>query len=85
MRQFDQKAAHKRCTKHRHVMEKSETAGCFYCLEVFPTGEVKEWTDGQTTALCPKCGIDSVIPSTPDFPVTEDVLKQMEAYWFADC
>lgn len=84
MRQFDQKAAHKRCSLHRDVMEKSATAGCFYCLAVFPPTEVKEWIDGQTTALCPKCGIDSVIPSTPEFPVDEDVLRQMEAHWFAD-
>jgi hypothetical protein len=37
---------------------------------------------GQT-ALCPKCGIDSVLGSNSGYPVTEiGFLKEMKSYWF---
>lgn len=83
MRQFDQKAAHARCTHNREELNKAATCGCFHCLEIYPPHEIKEWTDRGTTAVCAKCGIDSVIPSTPEFPVTAAVLKVMEEYWFS--
>jgi hypothetical protein len=58
-------AGQKHCICHRDEILASDMCGCFYCLAVFPPNEVTEWTDktvgiGQT-ALCPKCGIDSVI------------------------
>lgn len=84
MRQFDLKAAHKRCSLHREELTTTATCGCFHCLEMFHPSAVKEWTDRGQTAICPQCGIDSVLPETPDFPVTKDMLRVMEAYWFAD-
>jgi len=36
--------------------------GCYYCLKTFLGREIKEWVDGEKTPLCPKCGIDSVVP-----------------------
>jgi hypothetical protein len=44
--------------------ERSELCGCFHCLAVFPPSLVSEWIDEVddvgTTAMCPRCGIDSV-------------------------
>jgi hypothetical protein len=36
---------------------------------------------GQT-ALCPKCGIDSVLGDACGYPLTEDLLSRMHQYWF---
>jgi len=84
MRQSELKAAHKRCGNHRNELKAAATCGCFHCLEVFHPAEIKEWTDRGQTAICPRCGIDSVLPETPDFKVTKEMLQAMEAYWFAD-
>lgn len=49
---------------------------------------IHEWIDvlddsdiGQT-AMCPYCGIDSVIGSASGFPITPEFLMRMRAYWF---
>jgi hypothetical protein len=34
------------------------------------------------TALCPHCGIDSVISSASGYPITAAFLHRMHDYWF---
>jgi hypothetical protein len=31
-------------------------------VAVFPGTGVVEWVDGESTAICPRCGIDAVLP-----------------------
>jgi len=35
------------------------------------------------TALCPRCGIDSVIGSASGYPITADFLLMMRKYYFS--
>ena len=35
--------------------------GCYYCTKQYPSDEIEEFVDGEKTAICPKCGIDSVV------------------------
>ncbi len=60
--------------------------GCFYCLTTFPPTAISDWVDEQdepsSTALCPHCGIDSVIPEQPNRPLNRQLLEAMHAYWF---
>ena len=35
-----------------------------------------------TTALCPRCEIDSVLPESGEYPLTKDFLRRMYDYWF---
>ncbi len=79
------RAAHKHCTANRETLMASDCAGCFYCLAVFDPKEITEWIDKGKTALCPHCGIDSLIPETAGFPLTESFLAEMQAYWFSPC
>ena len=81
MSQFDLKAAHKRCTKHRSELMKTATCGCFYCLETFPAVEVEKYTYPDD-ALCPKCGIDSVLADKSGLPLTREFLTAMYDHWF---
>jgi hypothetical protein len=71
----------------------SDLCGCFYCLEIFDPDEIMDWieegpgkttdiTDNGQTALCPKCGIDSVIGSASGYPITSEFLQRMKDYWF---
>jgi hypothetical protein len=79
-------AAHRRSIRHRDEILTSEVCGCFYCLAIFPPTEITEWTDkaddiGQT-ALCPNCGIDSVLGSNSGYPIEPEFLARMREHWF---
>ena len=76
-------AAHKNSTHHRKEIESSTVCGCFHCLNTFSPFVIYEWVDKETTALCPKCGIDAVIGNSSGFPITEEFLKQMKDFWFS--
>lgn len=76
------RAAHDHSSRHRKEVLDSKECGCFYCGAIFSSSEIMDWVDGGQTALCPKCGIDSVIGSHSGFPVTKDFLNQMNRYWF---
>ena len=49
---------------------------------IFQTSAIEEWVDEDDTALCPKCGIDSVIGSGSGYPVTRELLERMNKHWF---
>jgi hypothetical protein len=76
--------AHKHSAKHRVEMEASDKCGCFYCLSIFSPSEILDWLkEGDGTALCPRCGIDSVIGSRSGYPITDFFLREMNRYWFS--
>ena len=75
-------AAHKHCSNHRGELLASEVCGCFYCLEIYSPQEILDWVDDDKTALCAKCGIDSVIGSTSNYPITKEFLTEMKKHWF---
>jgi hypothetical protein len=83
----DPDAAHAASSGHRNQIMRSELCGCFYCLEQFPPTAIIEWCDEDSTgegqtALCPRCGVDSVIGSAAGFPITREFLEAMNRRWF---
>jgi len=79
--------AHKASIRHKASLLKSLDCGCFHCLEIFSPSEITAWTDTSGseplhTALCPSCGIDSVIGSDAGYPIRKDFLKAMQKHWF---
>ena len=80
--------AHQHSANHRAEIESSDRCGCFYCLAVFGPANISDWIDevegldSGTTALCPRCGIDSVIGSASGYPIEKAFLEQMKGYWF---
>lgn len=45
-------------------LRNAEKCGCYHCTTIFRPAEITEWTDKSyefRTAICPYCGIDSVI------------------------
>jgi hypothetical protein len=79
--------AHSACDYNRAAIETGARCGCFYCQEIFSPTEtpIKEWTDYQRTAICPLCGIDSVISSV-DIPeiLDKQFLETMNQKWFGN-
>jgi hypothetical protein len=77
-------AAHEHSSRHRRELEASEQCGCFYCLATFAPGAIQNWlNEGDGTALCPECQIDSVIGSASGHPITREFLERMRKHWFS--
>lgn len=79
--------AHAHSAEHRAEIEASDICGCFYCVATFAPNAIHDWVDADDrgkgqTALCPRCGIDSVIGSRSGFPITSAFLSEMRRYWF---
>jgi len=51
-------------THHHCKLVKHGSAFCLYCFGQYPTRDIKEWTDDNSTAICPECSIDAVVPAT---------------------
>lgn len=76
-------SSHENTIRHRDEILKSGNCGCFYCITHFKPVDIIQWTDNGQTALCPNCGIDSVIGDKSGYPVNNiDFLKRMNSYWF---
>ena len=86
-REPDYVAAHYYSANHKPELEKDSICGCFYCLNIFSPNEIEEWliddnpADRRGTALCPYCGIDSVIGESSGYPITKEFLQKMYDYW----
>ena len=87
MDDYDLKAAHNAARFNRDTLSQDGKCGCFYCLKIFSSLEIEEWCpeveDGEeVTAICPRCGVDSVIGEKSGFPITQEFLKAMHKRWF---
>ena len=85
----DLNEAHKHSAHHREEILAGEKSGCFYCMETFTAKDIKEWIDGDQTgigqtALCPRCGVDSILGERSGFPITKEFLSEMRKFWFDD-
>ena len=79
--------AHKNTDFQKEIL-RSERCGCFYCLEIFSPDEITDWhgedcKEYEPLALCPKCGIDSVIGSASGYPIEHSFLMKMREFWFS--
>lgn len=89
---------HSKSTLNRHAIEASDQVGCFCCERIWDPLQfpIKEWIDdnptssrtphagenGNATAMCPFCGIDSVIAKLSVGTITHYMLGKLEDYWF---
>jgi hypothetical protein len=83
---WDVKNAHRHSFANESAIVQSGHCGCFFCEATFASSEVAHWLDdkGGRTALCPSCGIDSVLGDRSGLPVTDAAfLVAMRDYWFA--
>jgi hypothetical protein len=80
--------AHRHSSNHRTEIESSTVCGCFYCRAQFMPSAIVEWVDEDaegrgTTAVCPSCGIDSVLGDRSGFLFSAEFLDEMHGYWFS--
>lgn len=71
---------HSMCNKNKELLKVVEKGACFSCENIFDTKDIKEWTDSGQTAICPKCGVDSVVPVDDTF--SKQKLHEMHQIYF---
>jgi hypothetical protein len=79
--------AHNHSIRHYNELKQSDLCGCFYCCKTFKFSQITDWVkdseeEAEQTALCPFCGIDSIIGSKSGYPIEKKFLKQMKKKWF---
>ena len=75
--------AHQFCSNHKNELIRDKKCGCFSCLKIFSPDVIEMWlNDSKGTAICPYCGIDSVIGESSNYSITKEFLKEMQEYWF---
>lgn len=81
--QEDYVVAHQFSIYNKAQLEASTKCGCFCCLKIFLPEEITDWVDpDEDTALCPYCGIDSVIGDASGYEISEVFMKKMQDRWF---
>ena len=79
-------ALHRLSARNRDAVQGDRECGCFHCLRTFKASAVTDWAPesdgGEVTALCPFCGIDSVLPAREGHSIDAVMLKAMRVYWF---
>jgi Zn finger protein HypA/HybF involved in hydrogenase expression len=87
-------AAQRHAAKNRAQIEASSACGCFHCMQIFPPEEIVAWTGFDLdrfddpdalqgdTALCPRCGSESVLGDGSGLEISPQFLAQMHEAWF---
>ena len=76
--------AHKASYANKSRLKEATQCGCFYCINTFNVNQIEDWSIDMPddTALCPFCGIDSVIGDNEGFSITEEFLETMYSEYF---
>ena len=83
----DIQQAHKHSVKSRQEVLGIYICACFHCHADFHPEEITVWWDDDVhgigqTAVCPRCGIDSVIRSQARLPIDQEFLGKKQHYYF---
>lgn len=86
-------AAYRHASNNRAEIEASRVCGCFGCVQLFPPAEIVGWTGLDAadfanpdaleggTALCPRCGSESVIGDRSGYSIDAGFLTRMNEAW----
>ena len=81
-------------TNNRAEIEASTVCGCCYCMQTFPPDEIIAWSgldvssfdDPEAltagTALCPRCGSESVVGDKSGHKIDHAFLGGMNEAWY---
>ena len=88
-KKFSLEELHKYSFGNKERIERSNKCGCFYCGKIFNSEDVDYFIhekSGVETAVCPYCGIDSVIgdenKEVEHIEITDELLKNMKNRYF---
>lgn len=61
------------------AVRKSAFVSCYFCIRRHLTASVSEWADSGTTAICPNCEVDAILPGWH----SDSDLAETHKKWFA--
>ena len=73
---------HTYASHNKKLIDTADKCYCFYCKSSMQKDEIKNYIDDGQTALCPKCEIDAIIPDSIEDTVDEQMISEMNEYWF---
>lgn len=79
------KLYHSHTIRNMEEIERSQKCGCLACVSIYNADQIEKSipeTDGKRTALCMKCGTDSVIGDASGLEINEEILKALNKIWF---
>ncbi len=75
--------AHELSANNKAALLRGEKCGCYHFLKIFRPQEITQWLcEGDGTAVCPYCGVDSVIGESAGCRLDEETLREMHEFWF---
>lgn len=76
--------AHRYATGNKELISRSSLCGCFSCGNIFPPEDIETWAVDKdaSTAICPYCYIDAVLPGCCPYQINPTFLKEMSDRWF---
>lgn len=77
--------AHLHSYRNEKEIKASTLCACFHCEQFFVPQQIEAWlteSNGELTALCPYCGLDSVIGDAAGYELTALFVQKMHDYWF---
>ncbi|MES0489135.1 MAG: cytoplasmic protein [Leptospirales bacterium] len=68
---------------NKKLLSTDSLCGCYHCLKVFNPSAITQWISDAVdgTAVCPHCGIDSVLGKNSGFPIESEFLQKMHNHW----
>ena len=76
------KKLHCYSTHNKKWVDTADQCYCFYCKRRINAADITEYADDGQTALCPKCGVDSLLPDSIEEAVDAITVSLMHEYWF---
>jgi hypothetical protein len=73
---------HKLSRDNKRMLKSVDEGVCYFCGLTCKYEDVKVWVRNETTALCPHCGIDAVIPVYAPYVKSEKTIGMMMVRWF---
>jgi hypothetical protein len=73
-------SALRHASNHRAEIDQSAQCGCFSCFRRFQSAEIRTWIDKNQTALCPRCGLDSVIGAASGINLEDRFLRSLHLF-----
>ena len=62
---------------NKEAIKNAKMVSCYFCCNVYPSSRIKHFVDGGATAICPICGIDSVLNGVVPKKELRDLSRRM--------
>lgn len=73
---------HTRASNNKELIMNANKVYCFHCKKEMSYKDIVEYIDNDSTGICPYCGVDSLLPDSMDELKDEEIINDMNRYWF---